>query len=188
MWVWGTVAVVVIAGNRGDVVAMAADVGRFEVIDRGDLTVVQVGAGSGLDVVAGGEVEELVGRVAAVDLVGGSLLAPAQVLEEGEPIVSATEALVGARLKPAEVPSDGVRAGAAVQVVVRPAPGAAGTAATSGAGGGGVAEFEAWLLSIGDPDEATGERSVSLVVPRQVAGNVTAAAADGRVSVVVLEG
>jgi hypothetical protein len=185
MWVWGTVAVVVTAGNRTDVIALAADVGRFEVIERADLTVARVGAGAEVDVVPAGEVNDLVGRVAAVDLVAGSLLAPAQVLGEGERTVSATEALVGARLKPAEFPPDGARPGATVQVVVRPAPGAAGAVGSSRSG---VTEFAAWLLSVDDPDEATGERSVSLVVPRQAAGDVTAAAADGRVSVVVLEG
>lgn len=180
LWVWGTVAVVIASGDKAEAVAVAADVGRFEVVERSDLQVVRVAADPDLEVMPASRLEQIVGRVAAVDLVAGSLLAPDQLLAQGERVVTSTEALVGARLKPTELPPDGVRAGAPVQVVLRPAP-AAGS-------GGSVSEFSGWLMSVGQPDATTGERSVSLVVPRPVAPDVTAAAADGRVSVVVLEG
>jgi hypothetical protein len=180
VWVWGTVALVIASGGSAEVLAVAVDVDRFEAVERSDLEVVQVAAGSELDSIAASQLDNIVGRVAAVDLVPGSLLVPDQLLAPGERVVASTEALVGARLKATELPPNGVRPGAAVQVVLRPAP--------TAAGGGGVTEFAGWLMSVGEPDAATSERSVSLVVPRTAAPVVTAAAADGRVSVVVLEG
>jgi hypothetical protein len=181
VWIWGTVAAVMSAGERTDVLAVSSDVGRYEEIERSDLKVVRIGVDDDADTVAASQLDDLVGRVVAVDLVTGSLLAPGQLVDEGERVVGAGEALVGAQLKPGEFPPEGARAGSAVLVVVRPAPGAGG-------GAGGPTEVEGWLLSVGDSDEATGQRSVSLVVPRSAAPAVTAAAADGRVSLVVLDG
>src|SRR5262245_43423273 len=42
VWVWGTVAVVRSAGHQREVVAVAADVERYEQIDRSDLRVARV--------------------------------------------------------------------------------------------------------------------------------------------------
>jgi hypothetical protein len=183
VWIWGTVAAVMSAGERTDVLAVASDVDRYEEIERSDLRVVRIGVDEEADTVAASRLDDLVGRVAAVDLVAGSVLAPGQLVDEGERVVGAGEALVGAQLKPGEFPPEGARAGSAVLVVVRPTPGAGG-----GGSAGGPTEVEGWLLSVGDADEATGQRSVSLVVPRSAAPAVTAAAADGRVSLVVLDG
>jgi hypothetical protein len=180
VWVWGTVAAVTSAGHRADVVAIASDVGRYEPIERSDLEIVQVGTSEKTSTVASSDLEDLVGRVPAVDLVAGSLLAPGQLVDEGERVVGSREALVGAQLKPGEFPPEGARPGASVLVVVRPAPGV-------GDDTDAPEEVEGWLLSVGDPDEVTDQRSISLVVPRSAAPEVTAAAADSRVSLVVLE-
>jgi hypothetical protein len=179
VWVWGTAAALMSAGDRSDVLVVAGDVGRFEPIERPDLRVARVGADGGADTLAASELDEVVGRRAATDLVEGSVLAPSQVLGRGERLLGEGEALVGARLKPGELPSDGVGAGAEVFVVVRPA---------GGGEDGEVGQARGWVWAVGEPDASTGERSVSLVVPASGAGGVSAAAADGRVSLVVLEG
>lgn len=180
VWIWGTAAVVLSAGDRSEVLAVAHEVGRFEPIEQGDLKVVRVGADSGVRTVSAGQLDDLVGQAAAVDLVPGALLSPDQLVEEGERVVGDSDALVGARLKPEEFPPGEVRSGSDVLIVVRPAP-------IAGSEEQGVREVEGWLLSVGEAEEATGARSVSLVVPRSAAPDVTAAAAEGRVSVVVLE-
>jgi hypothetical protein len=177
VWVWGTVAAVIAAGDRADVVAVAADVGRFETIDRSDLMVVRVGADRDVGLVPAGDLDEVVGRAAAVDLVAGSLLSPNELVAADERVVGTGEVRVGARLGPGAFPAEDVPAGAGVLVVVRPSDVVGGVAA--------VTDVEGWLLSVSDADESTGERSVSLVVPRAAGSAVSAAAADGRVSVVV---
>ena len=178
-WVWGTLAVVVTAGDHDEVVAVAAGVDRFELIEQSDLKIVQVGTVGDVDTVPAGDLDDLVGRVAAVDLVSGSLLAPDELVPEGDRVVGAGEAVVGARLRPGEFPPEGVHVGSGILVVVRPAQVAAG-------GASGVSEVGGWLLSVGDADETTGETSFSVVVPRSDAPTVTAAAADGRVSLVMV--
>jgi hypothetical protein len=179
------VAVVRSAGERTDVLAVASDVARHERIERSDLSVVRVGSDPGLEMIPSGQLDEMVGRVAAVDLVPGSLLAPDQVVQEGQRVVGAGEALVGARLKAGELPPDGVRAGSDVMVVVRPTSPAM---TRGGDASAGTVEVQGWLLSLGEADQATGAQSLSLVVPRSAAAGVAAAAADGQVSLVVLEG
>lgn len=181
VWIWGTVAAVMSAGERTDVLAVSSEVGRYEPLERSDLEVVRIGVDDDAQAVKASQLDELVGRVAAVDLVAGSLLAPGQLVDEGERVVGPGEALVGAQLKPGEFPPEGAKAGSAVLVVVRPSP-------TAGQAAGSSTEVEGWLLSVGEPDEATDQRSVSLVVPRSAAPAVTAGAADARVSLVVLEG
>ena len=73
----------------------------------------------------------------------------------------------------------GLVGGAPVLVVVRPAQCETDAEAT---------EVEGWLADVGDPDETTGEREASLVVPTGSAADVAAAAADQRIAVVALEG
>lgn len=181
VWIWGTVTAVSSAGDRSEVIAVAADIGRYEQIDRGDLEVVRVGGDERLATFPASQLDEVVGRVAAVDLAPGSLLVASQLVASGERVVGQGEALVGARLRPGELPADGVTPGADVVVVVRDASPAAATTGPS------TIEVQGWLLSIEDADRATGDRSLSLVVPRSQAAAVTAAAADGRVSLAVVE-
>ncbi|WP_419994460.1 SAF domain-containing protein [Streptomyces boninensis] len=65
-----------VTGGRSDVLAVARDVQAGQVLTADDLRTVQVAAGSG--VVAAGRAEQVVGRVAAVPLASGALLAPGQ--------------------------------------------------------------------------------------------------------------
>ncbi|MGH9185680.1 MAG: SAF domain-containing protein, partial [Acidimicrobiales bacterium] len=59
------------AGSRSDVLVIADDVARFEPIERSDLRVVRVSADPAVDSVAAAELDDIVGRTAAVDLQAG---------------------------------------------------------------------------------------------------------------------
>jgi hypothetical protein len=141
--------------------------------------VVRVAADPGVDTIPGGDLEDLVGRVAATDLSDGVLLSEDQLVGPDERLVGADEAVVGARLGPGAAPRGARVGGTRVLVVVSPAQTAAD---------GEPVEVEGWLAEIGEPDATNGEREASLVVPAGSAAEVAAAAADERIAVVALEG
>lgn len=172
---WIFTALYLAAGDRHEVVAVARDVGRFEVIERTDLRVVRISEEPGVEMVSADRVSELVGRVAGVDLLAGSLLSDEQIVAEGTEILAEDEAIVGFVLAPGDGPGGALRRGAPVSVVLRPLPGEDGE----------LREVEGWVHGWSD-EQTSGERSVELVVPRDSAAEVSAGAADGRVTLVVL--
>jgi hypothetical protein len=182
---WVFASLYVSAGERVEVIALSADVDRFAEIERGDLRMVRVAADPGVDTVSGGDVDEIVGRQAAVDLVEGSLLTDAQVLPRGERIVGDDEAIVGAELAPGDAPQSALVGGVDVRVVMRPS---ATASASAGAEAPEATRVDGWLLQVGEPDENTRARPVELVVPEGDSAAVQAAAAEERLSLVVLEG
>jgi hypothetical protein len=137
-----------------------------------------VAADTGVATVPAGDMDEIVGKLAASDLPSGSLLSRDQVLAEGERVVTTDEAVVGARLGPGAAPRGEVAPGTWVLVVVDP-PAADGE-------GAAPTEVTGWLRDIGDPAENTGAREASLVVPASSAATVAAAAADERIAVVTI--
>jgi hypothetical protein len=175
---WAGMILVATAGGREEMLALAADVGRGEPIERDDLKVVRVAADTGVATVPAGDMDEIVGKLAATDLPSGSLLSRDQVLAEGERVVTTDEAVVGARLGPGAAPRGEVAPGTWVLVVVDP-PAADGE-------GAAPTEVTGWLRDIGDPAENTGAREASLVVPASSAATVAAAAADERIAVVTI--
>jgi hypothetical protein len=177
---WVFASLYVSAGERVEVLVVARDVDRFAEVQRDDLRTTRVAADPGVDTVDAGDVDDIVGRVAATDLVEGSLLSPNQVLDSGERRVGENEAIVGAELGPGDAPQGALVGGVDVYVVVRPSETA-------------TQEQEAlrvpgWILEVGEPDENTDARAVELVVPATESAAVTAAAAEDRLSLVVLEG
>jgi hypothetical protein len=176
---WTAASLYASAGERVEVVVVAGDVDRFEEIARDDLKVVRVASDPGVDTIPGADMDDLVGRVAATNLSDGVLLSEDQLVGPDARVVGGDEAVVGARLGPGAAPRHGLVGGAPVLVVVRTAQGDTDGEAT---------EVEGWLADVGDPDETTGEREASLVVPTGSAADVAAAAADQRIAVVALEG
>jgi hypothetical protein len=168
------------AGERVEVIAVAEHVDRFETIEADDLRTVRVAADPGVDTIDGDQADDLVGRAAATDLVPGSLLSPGQVIPADTRLVSDSEAVVGAELGPRDAP-DGLVGGVDLFIVIRPED-------TPTGGGGEEVHVEGWLRDVGDADENTGARQVSLVVPRTQAADVSSAAADERLSLVALGG
>lgn len=163
------------AGDRVDVLALSNDVGRHEAIERSDLRVVAISADTDVSSVPASRLDDLVGRVAATDLTKGSLLADGALVADGERLVQAGEAVVGVLVKPGDSPTNEMRPGASVSVVVRPAPG------TTGA----VTEVPGWVVNVGSA-ASNGDRTIEVVVARQSSAAVSAAAADRRVTIVAL--
>lgn len=177
---WVFASLYVSAGERVEVLAVSRDVDRFAEIQRDDLRTVRVAADPGVDTVEAGELDEVEGRVAATDLVEGALLAPGQLMPADERRVAATEAIVGAELGPGDAPQSALRGGVDVYVVVRPDD--------TGGEQQDARRVTGWILEVGEPDPNTDARNVELVVPESESSAVTAAAAEERLSLVVLEG
>lgn len=173
------------AGDRVPVLAVARDVPAGSTIAAGDLEVVRVSADPGLEPIAAGRRADVVGQTAAVDLVAGTLLTDAH-LGEGT-LVEAGDAVVGLPLTDAQLPTTDLRPGDTVVVVdTTPpdvsAPAADGTATPAAPLG------EGRVLSIVDTDDDQGARLVSLVVDEEVAGAITAAAANGTARLYLVPG
>lgn len=164
------------ADDRVEVLAMASDVDRFDVIERSDLRVVTIAEDTDVSSIPASRLEDLVGRVASTDIVAGALLVDGQLLPDGDRLVAADEAVVGVLVGPGDSPTTGMNRGALVSVVVRPAAGTNGT----------VAEVPGWIAGIGGEVSSSGDRPVEVVVARADAARVSAAAADRRVTIVVL--
>jgi hypothetical protein len=176
---WLFVALYLSAGERVRVLVVARDVSRYETIEPGDLRVERVAAGPGVETIESSDPDDLVGRVAASDLPAGTLLAPNLLFAADARLVGPeTEATVGARLAAGHAPEDALQPGTNLLVVLQPEDNSDAT----------VRHVDGWLRAVGDLDEQTQERRVSVVVPRASAADVASAAADGRVALVVLEG
>jgi hypothetical protein len=174
---WVAAALYVSAGERVEVVVTARDVGRFEPIQAGDLKLVRVAADPGVATIPSDELDDLVGRVAATAVPAGTMLAPDQLVADGEQLVASDEAVVGARLAQGAVPLGSLQGGDPVLVVIRP---------STSAGDGGPVEVRGWLAELGESDQTSRTREASLVVPASRAAEVAAAAADERIAVVAL--
>ena len=112
------------AGERQAVLAVARPVAPGAVIAGADLRDVRVSADPGLRSIPATDRSKVVGRVAGVALVPGTLVTPAQ-LASG-PRVEPGRAVVGLALKPGQFPPE-LRAGDPVVVVLTSAGGAAPT-------------------------------------------------------------
>lgn len=166
------------AGDRSEVLVIGAGVARFETIERSDLRVVRLPDDAPVASVPASRLDAVVGRMAATDLAAGSLLAEGQLLAVGERLVTPAEAVVGVLVGPGDAPVTSVDRGQAVTVVVRPPAGTAGA----------VEEVSGWVAAVASSVSANGERPVEVVVPGRAAATVSAAAADRRVTIVVLGG
>lgn len=173
---WIFAAMYLSAGDQTDVLVMAEGVDRFEVIERSDLRIARVSESSDVETVGADRIDEFVGRVAGVDLVSGSLLNGAQVLASGEELVADGEAVVGVLVGPADAPQGSLQRGAPVTVVVRPVSGSTEP----------PTEIDGWVWDTSAEASSAREVAVEVVVPAGQSGVVSAAAADRRVSIVVL--
>jgi hypothetical protein len=174
---WLFAALYVSARDRVSVVAVTRPVARLETITRADLRVVQVGVDPNVVTVPASELASLVGRTARTDLVAGALLAPGSV-GRGAGLVGGDDAVVGLTVGQGDAPSSQLRAGVSVSLVVRPV---SGSSDPPDEVGGRVLDTSPVTLS-------DGQRPVEVVVAKEDAAAVSAAAADKRVSVVTLGG
>jgi SAF domain len=162
------------AGSREPVLALARPVAAGQVITAADLRVVDVTAAGPVSLVPAGRLAQVAGRTATTGLPAGSLLAAGDV---GAPSPGRGQAWLGVMLLPGRYPP-GLAAGQHVGVLAAPASG--GRAPARVAGYGVVLSVTALVPG------AAGELVVGLDLPRDVAGQVAAAAAAGRVSLAVI--
>jgi len=177
-----TLAAVVIYGRIGDrravlVVAHGIDVGQT--LQASDLRVVHVSADPGLRTIPASQRSQVLGRPAAVRLVPGTLLSPAEIgdgaaLPEGM-------ALVGAILKPGQFPL-GLAPGDTVALVAAPASGG-GVAVGADSP---AAPPTATVVAVDRSADATGNTTVSLQLPATSAPLIAGAGAAGRLNLVVV--
>ncbi|HMK63069.1 MAG TPA: SAF domain-containing protein [Acidimicrobiales bacterium] len=164
------------AGARHPYLAVALPVAAGNTITAADLTTARVQSDAALSPIPASEAEAVVGRHAAVALVPGTLLTPAD-LAAG-PVLGADEASVGLDLKPGEVPGDLVP-GANVVVIDTSSSGQTSSPVPD------VLVSQAPVLSVVQPtaNSADGDTQVTLAVPADLAADVATAASGGDVAI-----
>ena len=164
------------AGSKEPVVVVTAPVAVGAVIDRSDLSTVDV-AGD-ITAIAGANLDSVVGQRAAVGLLPGTVLQRSMVTD-ADPI-PAGRAQVGVAVKGGQLPADGLAPGDRVQVLRLP-----GQVAGAGDPAAPVVLVPAATVFAAHQDPVQpGTTLLTLVVPADVAPPVAAASAAGAVAVV----
>jgi hypothetical protein len=177
--VLGTVSLYSSSSNRIDVITIRRTVPAGQVVTNEDLGTASIASRSGLATVSVADRAQLVGKIAAVGLVPGSLLAPDQ-LRNG-PAVEDGKAIAGAVVKAGQYPV-GMQAGDEVLMVEAPPPTANARASAA------IEQGRARVLDVATAEDGSSTVAVSLVVPRGAATAVANAGAGGRLSLVVIGG
>lgn len=162
------------ASDRRGAVAVARRVSAGHLIEREDLGQVMVAVDGRDAVIDATEVDGLVGQVALVDLVPGSLLSPGQL--GGSRPARRGQAVVGATLKEGQFPID-LQVGSPVSVVILPEQPEAGAPPARPVSG--------TVVALGRSANG-GSTPVSLSVPPEAAAELAVAGAQGRVALVEL--
>ena len=123
--------------------------------------------------------DQVIGKVALVDLAKGTLINPSQVGQSQ--VLTAGQVLVPLQLKPGQLPAVGVAPGQRVLLVATPVD--TGQPAPVG---GPTDPIEATVSESGAPDPSTGVIVVDVRVPQHVGVALARMAASGNVTVVVL--
>ncbi|OLT23023.1 hypothetical protein BJF79_46030 [Actinomadura sp. CNU-125] len=172
------------SSERVAVLRLARDVAAGHKLERADLAVARVAVDSGVPTVPERQLEDVVGRRAAIHLRGGTLVAASQLTSGRTP--QQGQALVTVPLKAGEVPP-GLGPGWRVRVVFT--VGEQAPAAGTGAQGGQSVvprDVEAVVDQVSVPD-AQGTVSASLLVADADSSMVARRAAAGLVVLVVTE-
>jgi hypothetical protein len=156
--------------TRLPVLATAHAISAGQVITDTDLTVVRVAADGTLSTVPATARSTVVGKTAAVPLVAGSVLSPAQLGAAAWPPQG--QALVAVAVKPGRLPS-GLAAGSHVLVLVVPTSTNAGTDSAPR-----VVQAEAAVWSLEQAPDQSGDTAVSLLLAEADARRVAAAVGD----------
>jgi len=150
--------------NETAVVSVAQTVYRGEVIDATDLTTLTLQGNSIAQAVPAAELDAMVGKRAAVDLVAGSVLVASAVTDESVPAEG--RAVVGLKLSAGRTPTSLLIPSAAVRLVALPAPDAASKEAPDDLAGD---TFTARVI-----DQADGADGTSILVNVDVAADQAA--------------
>jgi len=158
-----------------EVLVVAHDVARGEVIKAGDLQVVRVSVDPALTPVSGSQKTTIEGTRAAVDVWAGTLLTEQAVTDTLVPTEG--ESLVGISLTPAQMPSEPLYAGDTVRIVTTPGDQGEVTGQTP-------VTIEATVVGVSRVEE-TGETVVDVSVPHERSADLAARAATGKVALVL---
>lgn len=162
--------------TTSQVVVAAADVPEGQVITADDLTTSDVNVPSGSAVIAGSELDSLVGQRATTSLQEGALLAPSQISSASVPAEGT--AIVGIRVTPGQIPIQNVDPGDAVQVVGTPKAG-------DDPPSGDAPAVNGTIQAVGEP-AGDGSFVVDILVSDDQAGTLTALSATGRIGVILV--
>jgi hypothetical protein len=168
------------AGDRVEVLAVVRPVAVGEAISHGDLGVARVAADPQLDPIPAAQRDSVVGQFADVELRPGTLLTRGQLTSVAIP--GPGQAVVGVPLRPGQLPARSLRPGDRVLAVERidlESPTVGGGADASRPARGAV------VVGTG-PAGPEGVVVVDLVVSERDGVALAAAAADGRLSLVLL--
>lgn len=177
----GNLWLVQATSDTATVLAARSTIERGAVISGDDLVAVRVGADPSLQTVAADQLDDIVGKRAAVDVASGSLLTPGSVTSEVLPAEGFS--LVGVSVTPDLMPGTALMAGDLVRVVA--------TAGQQGAINPAKTEVEAVageVVSAVTGEDVTGQGAstvVTLQVPAEDATTLAAMAATGNAAVVL---
>ncbi len=140
--------------NETAVVTVAQTVYRGEVVDAADLTTITLQGNTIAQAVPAADLDTMIGKRAAVDLVAGSVLVASAVTEEAIP--AAGRAVVGLKLSAGRTPTSLLMPSAAVRLVALPSP--------SGTGESNADDVTGDTFTARVIDQATGADGTSILV------------------------
>ena len=164
------------AGQKTPVVVMKSDVAMGEIIDRSDLSTVEVAGG--VTAIAGANLESVIGQRAAVGLLSGTIV-QRSMLTADDPF-PAGMVQVGVTVTGGRIPAGGVVPGDHVQVLALPAAGGTGAAA----GAPKVVANDAEVFAILEDPTRAGGFLLTVLVPADEAAGVAAASGSDSAAVV----
>lgn len=166
------------AGKKVPVVLVVHDIAAGHPIGRSDLSTVDV-AGA-VTAIGGANMNSVVGQTAAVPLLANTLLQRSMV--SSAPALSAGQARVGIRVKPGQIPADGLNPGDTVEILQLP-----GKDPTAGASAAAVVLAEgAPVFSSAADSSQTGGSLLTVVVPTSRAAGIAAASNAGLIALVAV--
>lgn len=172
------------AGHRVDVLAVARPVPVGQTITADDLVVARVAADPGLQPVPAGQRDQILGRVAAIELRPGTLLTGGEVTDTAVP--GPGQQVIGVAAGTGQLPARGLHPGDRILLV--PVPGdsttAAGGSATAADGPSGQ-PIPAQVIDVG-PADVNGRSTVDVLVGSEVGPRVAALASTGRLALVLV--
>jgi len=157
------------------VVAARTTIPRGGVITADDLTTTQISGDNTLKVIPGDDIDELVGKRAALDIAAGGLLTPEMATNDNMP--PAGQSIVGISLTPAQVPAITPGSGDKVRLV-----------ATTGEGGepsSGTPLTTSAEVIDSSTDKVSGNTVVNVLVPYADAAVLADRASTGNIALVV---
>lgn len=162
--------------TTSQVVVAAADVPEGQVITTEDLTTSDVNVPSGSAVIAGSDLDSLVGQRATTSLEEGALLSPSQISAAALP--GEGTAIVGIKVVPGQIPIQNVDPGDAIQIVGTPKSG-------DDPPSGDAPVVTGTIQALGEPS-TDGSYVVDVRVSDDQAGTLTAMSATGRIGVILV--